>query len=341
MKRILLISMVLFLTMFLVACTDSPDTIPYDPFVGGTEGVTMTFVDGMPPIEEGAILDNGKSTFSVGLKLTNVGEYDIAEDGFLDLRLRGILPEQFGVTYDDLIILLDEPLPGAKKNLDGTTLPGQFTTVSFDELSYLPDAQGDIPKTFVIDLCYDYATKSSTPICVAGDVTGAITNKKDKEICLVNGIKTTKNSGGPVQVTEFKEQPQGGNKVSVLFTVSHVGTDGKIFKFEGDNENPCDDSLTNQAEKDEVKLHIYLPDQTSATINCNGGTFDDGGVETTGYVKLFEGNPRTVTCTITESSGNSDVIYEDLLEIDMYYRYGQTAKKTVIVKDLGSANEDE
>lgn len=338
MKKVLLISLML-LTVFMMACTGGETTIPYDPFVGGNDGVVMTFVEGMPPMEEGAVLDNGKSSFSVGLKITNVGEHDIEEDDFLDLRLRGILPEQFGVTYDDLIKQLEDPLPGAKKNIDGTTLPGQFTTMSFDDLSYLPDAQGDIPKTFVIDLCYDYSTKSSTPICVAGDVTGAITNKKDKEICLVNGEKIPKNSGGPVQVTEFKEQPQGGNKVSVLFTVSHVGTDGKIFKYEGDDDNPCDDSLTNQAEKDEVKLHVYLPDQTSATIECNGD-FDDGGSETTGYVKLFEGNPRTVTCTITESTNNADVIYEDLLAIDMYYRYGQTAKTTVIIKDLGSANED-
>jgi hypothetical protein len=179
-------------------------------------------------------------------------------------------------------------------------------------------------------------TKSTTPICVASDVTGSLTSEDDKSICLLSGMKTTKNSGGPVQINEFKQQPQGGSKITLTFTISHVGQ-GEIYKYQGNAVDPCDDSLTNQ-ERNEVLLDISLPVQTSATISC-GSQFTGTPTQVSGNVKLFEGNPRIVTCTIEESSGQTGRIYEDLLEIDMYYRYGQSAKKTVNVKDIGSANQ--
>lgn len=338
MKKILLITLVL-LTTFVVACGPSAPTGPvFDPFVGGTDGISMEFIPGMPPAEDGAILDNGKSAFSVGVKIQNKGEYDFepTDGDMLNLRLRGILPEQFNVGQSDLEKQLTDPLPGSRKNIDGSTLPGQFTTLSFDDLSYLPDAQGDIPKTFVVDMCYDYMTKSTTPICVASDVTGALTSEDDKAICLLNGMKTTKNSGGPVQINEFKQQPQGGSKITLTFTVSHVGL-GEIYEYQGTNVDPCDDSVTNQ-ERNEVMLDISLPDQTSAKISC-GSAFTGSDTAISGSVKLFEGNPRIVTCTIEETSGQAGRIYEDLLEVNMYYRYGQSLKKTVNVKDIGSANQ--
>lgn len=331
--------------VFLAACAEDEEQGPlFDPFVGGTQGVAMEFVEGMPPLEAGAILDNGKSQFSVGVKLSNEGEQDInTEDSedidFLNVELKGILPEQFDITQADLkktLTELDIPLKASKKNIDGSILPGQFATVSFDGLSYLPDAQGDIPKTFLVDLCYDYRTKSTTPVCVASDVTGAITSNADREICLVNAAKDTKNSGGPVQITDFKQLPQGSNKISIIFTISHVGT-GQIYKFQGSSENVCDDSLSN-VERNKVWLELSLADQSNSEITCMGD-FSSGGNIVEGEVTLFEGNPRTVTCTIEENSAE-DIIYEDLLEVDMYYRYQQTDQITVTIKDLGSANEE-
>lgn len=340
-KKILLITIIL-LTILMVSCGDQKPVGPtFDPFVGGTDGLVMNFVPGMPPDTEGAILDNGKSTFSIGLKLSNNGEYDVdpTNNDLVDLRVRGILPQQFGLNQADLEKKLTDPLPGAKKNIDGSVLPGQSTVLSFDDLSYLPDAQGDVPKTFVVDLCYDYMTKSTTPICVASDVTASLVSSSDNSICSVSEPKSTKNSAGPVQISEFKEQPQGGNKVSLTFTVTHVGQ-GSIFEYhDSNNENPCDDSITNQNRND-VLLDIYLPDQSSATISCGGQfTESDGGKHLTGTVKLFEGNPRIVTCTVASDAPEGS-IYEDLLEIDMHYRYEQSLKKTVVVKDIGSANQE-
>ncbi|MCA9477647.1 MAG: hypothetical protein KC535_00690 [Nanoarchaeota archaeon] len=330
MKKVLLISLVL-LSTFLAACSGGSPTGPsFNPYIGGTEGVRMEFIEGQPPQEEGAILDNGKSSFAIGLQLTNVGEYDI-DAGDLELELRGILPEQFGISNSDLVKELEDPLPGAKKNIDGSIIPGQFSAVSFDGLSYQPDARGDIPKTFQVNLCYDYKTYSSTAVCIADDVTNALTDVEDKEICQINGVKSVKSSGGPVQVTDLKQLPQGGNKISVIFTVSHVGT-GNIYKV--NSPVGCDDNLAN-TDRNKVDISVSLPGTSSASVTCQG--FDTSGDTATGEITLWEGNPRTVTCTIEGNSG-ADIIYEDLLDVELSYMYGQTSSVTALIKDIGTAN---
>lgn len=332
MKKAILISLVL-LSTFLAACTGGNTGITaFDPFIGGSEGIRMEFIQGQPPQEEGAILDNGQSSFAVGVQLTNIGEHDIDEGDFLEVELRGILPEQFNVGLADLTKGLEDPLPGARKNLDGSIIPGQFGVISFEGLSYLPDARGDIPKTFQVDLCYDYKTFSSTPVCVADDVTNALTDIEDKEICQINGIKTVKSSGGPVQVTDLKQLPQGGSRISVIFTLSHVGN-GRIYKV--GSPNRCDDNLRN-TDRNKVDVLVSLPGTSSASVECQ--SFDTAGDSSAGEVILWEGNPRTVTCTIEGNSG-ANIIYEDLLDIELSYMYEQTSSVTALVKDIGTANQ--
>lgn len=333
MKKAILILLVLLSTI-LAACStndESANTFAYNPYIGGTEGVRLEFIQGQPPQEEGAILDNGQSSFAVGLQLTNVGEHDL-EPGDAEVELRGILPEQFGLSINDMKLNLQDPLSGARKNLDGSVLPGQFATITFEDLSYQPNARGDIPKTFQVDLCYEYKTYTTTPVCIADDVTNALTDIEDAEICAVNGVKQVRSSGGPVQVTDLKQLPQGGSKISIIFTLSHVGI-GSIFKT--GSPNGCDDNLQN-TDRNKVDVYVSLPDTSSATVTCQG--FSGSGSVAVGEVTLWEGNPRTVTCTIEGGSGG-DIIYEDLLEVELEYMYGQSSSVTALIKDIGTANE--
>lgn len=332
MKKAILILLVLLSTILAACSGGNTNTMAFNPYIGGTEAIRMEFIEGQPPQEEGAILDNGKSSFAVGVQLTNVGEHNIKENDFLEVELRGILPEQFNIGIDDLVQNLDGPLPGAKKNLDGSILPGQYGLVSFNDLSYQPDARGDIPKTFQVELCYDYSTVSSTAVCIADDVTNALTDIEDREICQMNGVKQVKSSGGPVQVTDMKQLPQGGSKISVIFTVSHVGS-GHIYKLGSDSK--CDDNLRN-TDRNKVGIAVSLPGTSSAIVTCQG--FDTNGDSSEGEITLWEGNPRTVTCTIEGNSG-ANIVYEDLLDVELFYRYGQTSSVTSLVKDIGTANE--
>ncbi len=334
MKYTLLLLALLLPMLFITACNNQQPTGPkLDPFVGGTKGVTMQFIEGMPPTQEGAILDNGKTSFSIGLKLTNEGEHTIAEGDFLQLSLKGILPALFNTTDADTKVQLQSPLAGAKKNIDGSTFPGQFTTLSFDNLRYLSNAVGDIPKTFLVELCYDYGTKSTTPICLAGDTTSAIVDPQSQKICQLSGDKQTMNSGAPVQVTHFKQMPQGEDKISVIFQVEQVDPSGKIFKYNSANE--CDTSITN-SDRNVVHVTLSLPPESNAQITCPGVSTGTGSIAE-GDIILYEGNPRTVTCTI-KGNAAPGVTYEDLLSVDLSYRFWQTSEINILIKDLGTSS---
>ena len=335
MKKITILSIIL-LSLVLAACSSSGNEGPtFRPYVGGTEGVRMEFIEGLPPSQEGSILDAGRSEFGVGVKLTNAGEADIAP-GDLTLELRGVLPAQYGKTNADFMLDLDEELPGATKAFDGTVIEGLFTTMTFEGLSYQPDARGDVANVNLqIAACYEYKTESTTPVCISGDTTAATTDPDDREICAISGIKNTQNSGGPVQITDFKQLPQGKNKVSIVFTITHVGQ-GDVYRMDTvGTDAACDDSLGNP-DRNVVKVAVSLSDESAAAgtqVDCTGG-FIGIGKETIGDITLFEGNPRTITCTIqTDPSTN---IYEDLLNIDLSYSYGQEMEKGIVIKDAGT-----
>lgn len=330
MKKFLLIVLVA-MTLALSACgQETPNGPVFAPFIGGTQAIEMEEVPGMPPSEVGAILDNGNSPFGIQLRLNNVGEYDIDTNAGdeLFLELSGISPSHFGITESDLTQELDAPLPGARKIIGGNIQPGQSTVLTFEGLSYEADAMGDTPITYNLNLCYDYETRSTTQICMVGDVTGALVNEKQQEICKVNEQKKPFNSAGPVQVIEVNQIPQGGSKVTVIIKIGHVGT-GEIFKAGSDNG--CSYALQNP-DRNKVDVRVYLPDQSDANIQCAG--FTSTGHEATGEVTLFEGTPRTVTCNV-ESTGGSKTYYQDLLGVDMRYRYGETLQNTITITDVG------
>jgi hypothetical protein len=334
---------ILLLSLVLAACSGNGDAAgpTYNPYIGGQQGVEMDFIEGLPPTGEGAILDAGRSEFGVGLRLTNVGEYDIAPED-LTLELRGILPAQFtpeGENFDFKKSLADEDetmgeFPGARKAFDGSILEGQFATITFEGLSYQPDSRGDTIKNLQLALCYEYGTQTTTPVCISGDTTAASTDANDQSICAISGAKKVQNSGGPVQITEFKQLPQGKNKISVVFTITHVGQ-GNIYEPGSvGTDTACDDSITNQ-KRNKVRVNVSLDEASGADVACTGG-FDETNDGATGLINLFEGNPRTVTCTITADESTS--IYEDLINIDLEYAYGEETERTIVIKDLGTAN---
>lgn len=343
MKQYLFFALVV-IALALTGCNSNttPTGPTYAPFVGGTQGVTMEFIPEMPPTTQGAILDGGRSPFSIGVKITNEGEYDLLP-GDLFLEVIGLNPAHFGITYNDLALELADPVEGTKKQINGQTVPGQFTNIVFENLAYLPDSQGDWVQNFKVKGCYHYKTKSATPICVANDVTGALTDTDTDPICDVTGPKQTKNSGAPVQITNVKQMPQGSNKISILFDVVHQGTGDVYAKTTGVPMN-CDTALQNP-DRDKVTLKVYLSDQSSANtqVSCSGGFTGpqtptaDNPLEA--EVVLFQGTPRTITCTVQETTIGQDVIATDLLYVDAEYNYGQTLSGNFVVKDIGSVNE--
>lgn len=326
--------------LFFSACggDTTTNTGTYSPYIGGMDSVTAEFMAGMPPTARGSLLDLGQTPFSIGIQITNDGEFDInseSEGDFFQAELKGIQPRQFDITNEDLIIPLDVDLKGARKNnVDGSIIRGQKTQLIFEDLNYLDEVPGDTPISFTVGLCYDYGTKSSTRICVADDATKATINEEDQAICNVEGTKNVINSAGPLQVVNVAQTISGKDKVSVGFEIQKTGL-GKIFLF--DSNDACSESSENRANANKVKVVVSLPSNSGTNLACNG--FEQVGNNYEKIINLYEDTVTpTMFCTVSGESGG-DKIYEDTINIDLYYRYSHNIKTEVFIKHSGYAYE--
>jgi len=223
---------------------------------------------------------------------------------------------------------LVRPLParleGARKNFDGTIIPGGQTIVEFGELNYIPDIFGNTNIKMRANLCYRYTTSVSSKICVKRNI---LEIRDQPEICKINEDKVVYNSGGPVQIRTLREAPVGENKIQFIFEIAHVGDpNDAFFKVTADE---CDDVITNQD-----RFKVFL----SATSDINGikpvctGLEDPTPDRSAGFVNLFDGHPRTITCTLDVSTVESE--FEDLLTFDVEYRYLQSIEEMVEIRDV-------
>ena len=331
MKKIsrLIVFLVAITALFLVtSCTDQQQPINLaQAYVGGTVGLSTYLIEGMPPP---MIHDSGTFPFAVGIAIENQGESDVGpgtDNPFVMARLEGINPEQFGVLDADIMQVMSAPLMGARRNFDGTIFPGEITTVSFEGLNYEPDIHGNTQFTIRADLCYDYETYATATICIKDDV---LENIQDTSICSLTGEKFPQNSGGPLHITSAVENPMAENKVQVNFVIEHVG----IGEFFGrpvnadDLSEPCDFSVRN-FNKYYVDVEVEPLSDSGMTVSCSrfGGS-------NTGRIKLYQGAPTTVSCTIRRDRASVGRIYQDLLNIRLKYRYGQFIETPIIIQDV-------
>jgi hypothetical protein len=298
-------------------------------YIGGTVGLNAYLIEGLPPP---SIHDAGTFPFGVGLALENVGEADIGPgtpNPFLIVRLEGINPEQFKVNDNFIRQQVNVPLLGARRNFDGTIFPGEITNVNFEPLTYMPDIHGNTQFTIRADICYDYSTTATAQICLKDDV---LENLQDTSICSMTGQKNPQNTGAPVQVTSVVENPMSANKVQVNFVIEHVGT-GEFFGRppEGSaNQEICDFSVRN-TNKYYVDVEVEQLSDAGLTISC--ARFNGNRI---GRVKLYQGAPTTISCTIERTRPSSGRVYQDLLNIKLKYRYGQFIETPIIIQDVSN-----
>lgn len=318
----MLIAMLLVLVLFLAGCGDKAPLIDTTtPFIGGSNGILASFVSGAPP---DFVFDNGNYPFGISVKLENVGESGVApEDGYVEII--GINPMDFGLaSQSDLRRNFPTPLEGARKNFDGTVIPGGQVLVEFGELRYIPDLHGNTDVTIRANLCYNYKTQTTTKICIKGDLLRDITGG---DVCVVNEEKRPQNSGGPIQITELREAPIGTEKIQLTFKIEQTGeASGNFYAI---SASRCDNTITNP-ERNVVFVNVKS-DINGRMPQCVGLEMSSAD-RASGYVRLFDGQPRIVTCTLDITGIEST--YEDLFEVDLEYKYEQSIEKRLQIRDV-------
>ena len=151
----------------------------------------------------------------------------------------------------------------------------------------------------------------------------------EKKICEITGEKNPVNSGGPVHITSLKENPMGQEKVQITFVIENVkSVPGVIFSKDAQS---CDDSINNP---DLHKVWVNVKTEINgAGAECNG--LNEGSGSSQGYVTLYNGEPRTVTCSIDLS--HIDSIFEQVYEIELEYRYLQHIERPLEIRDVSTS----
>ncbi|MFC1648616.1 hypothetical protein ACFL1B_04115 [Nanoarchaeota archaeon] len=325
-KNIILLTAIL--SLILTGCGSQPQTNEnsintMNPFIGGTVGLNAYLLEGLPPP---FIQDAGQSPFSMAVVLENQGESDVgvAPNNYFKVRLEGINPAQWNV-QNPVQDLSSVPLRGARRNYDGTVLPGETIPVSFESMNYMPNIRGNTEFILRAQVCYDYSNIATTKVCIKDDV---LENIQDSTMCKLAGEKFPQNSGGPMHITSVVQNPLAANKIQVNFVVEHVGFGD--FYGPGVPDETCDPSISN-FNKHKVKVIVHDSPDDGFSIGCPRF----GGLNVNqGTITLYQGLPQTISCVMTRDSQSSGRVFQDLLEIETQYRYGQFIETPIIVQDV-------
>lgn len=336
MKRYLLLTL---LAVTLIAAGCGPAEVPdiSQAFIGGNQGLALSFAQGMPPAE---VFDDGQMEFSIGVMVENVGEADIGvntQNSFGFIEIIGISPTQFGKQrQQDLMVTWDEAnlvLNRAYKGFDGSIIPGETALVEISDLSYLSDRTGNQPYTVRANVCYEYSSQAQGQICIKDNV---LELASDDTICTLTGNKRLSTSGAPVQVTQLAQNPAGANRIQVTFRVENVGP-GMVFAPGGgfgyvDQGQICNPSAGPNTLRDQVYVEVSLGDQAHSAdynIRCpmlSGGSF--------GTIRMFGGAPIDISCTLETFGREGGRVFTDSFNVDMYYTYLDFIERPILVRDV-------
>ncbi len=290
-------------------------------FAGGTNGLLISWVQ--PSYDSNILLANGQSELGMVLEIKNDGEYQV-QTGEAILKLAGIYPSDFGlsedVSFDSLPMLYPK-----RKDLEGNILEGSTELFSFSDkvLSYKGSIKGISTANLVAELCYKYVTYASGDLCVGSTILN--TGGRSDSVCETTGVRPFSSSGAPVQVTSFRQEAAGKEKIMLHFTIEHKGN-GNIYKYDGANII-CDPSkMTNY---DNVLVKIGEPGSNFwDDLKCGSASASNGVLEKN--IRLSDGK-GFLDCTL-ELPGNTRN-YIKSVPLTIEYLYSTSASVPLIIKE--------
>lgn len=307
-KKTIIIAILVTALIFATGCEKKGKVDLTSPFVGGTAGVKAEFVD-----LRTEVFDGGRDPFDVTLKLENKGESPLPKNK-ITIKLTGINPAEFSKVEENLKINPEEDLIEVKKDANGNILPGPPVYAVFKDLNHITPVVGTTEYTLRAEYCYLYSTRAVSKICVREN----LLTPEEGGLCEIVGDKQTFNSGGPLQVQNFKEQTRARDKISFSFEIKNAGT-GKLYER---NSN-CNKIERQKQDRVFVKINTNIPG-----LSCSGleTTTDTRIAE--GFVTLFDGT-RLISCTQTISSPSD---YEQVVAIELNYDYEEFVQTKIKVK---------
>lgn len=307
-KNMAIVLVVCALAFFFAGCNDTKST-GKSPFVGGTVGLEMKFVEGEPPAE---VYDNSTTPFQVNVRVENKGEF-LAKKENVKLSISGIDPNEF---YTPIFVRLpDQDIEPAYLDSSGKQVAGGIVYVVFPGFNFSGIVAGRETRTIRAESCYQYQTSGQASVCIRKDPQATA-----ETVCKVNEAKTTYSSGSPVQIETIQEEAAGSDSIRFFFDVVHKGT-GAITVLGSGCSNKVSD-------KDRIWIEVTLGEYTPK-ISCTGIT---GGTANTGYARLDSAGKANVRCKVLTSEAASD--FEKTVSIKASFEYKEHVDQTLTIKPL-------
>ncbi|HLC32531.1 MAG TPA: hypothetical protein VJJ82_01775 [Candidatus Nanoarchaeia archaeon] len=304
----------LALLLVAVACSSAPEEKQQvnlqSPFLGGTDGLIMSFQDLRPEV-----FDSGRDPFDVIVRLENTGEAIVSQNN-VRVKLSGINPAEFGKTESQLSSSPSDDIIEVRKEPNGNVLSPPPVFVEFTGLDHKSPISG-AQNQFIIraDACYQYRTKGVSKLCIREN----LLTPSPGGICDLNADKPIASSGAPVQFANFKESTRAKDKVGFTFDILNANT-GRIYE----RNTACD------ASKRQNENRVYITVSTGLQgLLCTGLETTAKGAE--GFITVYGGS-KTISCT---QSVSSKIDFEQLVNLEAVYDYEQSIQSTITVKSSG------
>ncbi len=228
-NSIALVAVLALVLLMLVGCGfqkgSGSDIESYD-FRRGSDGISMKFAEGLPP----DLLYIG-TDFSTGLKLKNLGAYDVDTKATLKITMPDMTAFQFNDGNEQQVTLNGKSLyiREGEENMfifpmKALCFPGYNGPDDFILKNY--------SRKMKASLCYYYETTANSDICI--DTLHYMRQPHEKIECSMKDAALSGGQGGPVGVTRIAPQiiPQSAEEVLVQLSISFKklkGSDHKIF----------------------------------------------------------------------------------------------------------------
>ena len=309
MKKMLILMMGAML--LLSACSEGDTNfISTTPFLGGTEGLKISFIDNFPPSVVG---DGGTDEFDVIVEVDNRGEHEVPAEDVL-VRLSGFSPNVFNKAVDDLSLNLPSALEANEKASDGTRLRSFPLEIEFNSFNYQGRVQGNQQVPLRAEICYTYTTQVISSLCIKSDYRRDNTG----DICAVDANRQVFNSAGPIQVVSARQTPSGEARTRITYVIENKDN-GRVFQT---------GSACRVDDRDQNRVFVRvtgLGEGESADCNLRGG---DG---VSGDVVLDTNGRAEFVCTfdIDERS----IARPQNYGLSLTYNYNEHIQTTIVVEN--------
>ncbi|MBW2972081.1 hypothetical protein KY359_03520 [Candidatus Woesearchaeota archaeon] len=190
-------------------------------FRQGTEGIRMDFIEGMPPSQLFIGTD-----FSTGIKLKNMGAYDVAGDAQIKISVPDESAFQFKGDNPQTFTMRGKSLYIKEGEEDVKIFP--MKALCFP--GYSEQIVRNYTRKLKATACYYYETTANADICI--DPRKYLRAEKEKAECQMADKTLSGGQGGPVGVARITPTviPQSQNNVEVQLSIA-------IDKLQGADHN--------------------------------------------------------------------------------------------------------